>query len=201
MHCTQTLPGDFRELLHVDLQKDKKTAARLTLGSAAVTLLMLIVGLLLVPVRSLFSMEDGIGVYFLRFAVLIAGMIAYLVLHEFTHAAAMKAFGAGRLRFGFTGMYAYAGSEGDYFDKTAYRVIALAPLVVWTLLLTLLLAVTPESWFWVVYFIQIINVSGAAGDVYVTVRFAPLPDSILIRDTGVSMTVYDRGEERRTEAV
>ena len=46
--------------------------------------------------------------------------------------------------------------------------------------------------FWVVYMIQIINVSGAAGDLFVTVKFSRFSGSILIRDYGVGMTVYDK---------
>lgn len=44
--------------------------------------------------------------------------------------------------------------------------------------------------FWVVYFIQITNISGAAGDLYITFRFRKLPNDILINDTGVEMRVY-----------
>ena len=41
-----------------------------------------------------------------------------------------------------------------------------------------------------VWILQIANVSGAAGDVYVTLRLLRLPRDLLVRDTGVAMTVY-----------
>lgn len=187
-HCVQTLPGGYRELVHLDLQKDKKLALLVNGLGLAVMLVLLVVGHLLVSIR--YFISPGLGFYFLRLVVMLAGMFAYLVLHELTHAAAMKACGAGKLRFGFTGLYAYAGSEGDYFDKRAYRVIALAPLCVWLVLLTLLLLAVPREWFWVVWFIQINNIAGSVGDLYVTFRLLPLPGDILVRDTGVNMTVY-----------
>jgi hypothetical protein len=88
-------------------------------------------------------------------------------------------------------MYAYAGSEA-YFNKKSYIIIALAPVVIWGAVLGVLCAVLPQSWFWVVYLIQIGNISGAAGDFYVTFKFLKLPKDILVNDTGVAMTVYTK---------
>ena len=190
MHCTQTLPENYRELLSIDLQKDKKTALLVNMAAAGAMVVLALIGLLLVPFRTLLDFSQGFGLYFLRLGVLLAGMFAYIVLHELTHAAVMKAYGAKKLRFGFTGMYAFAGSEADYFAKRPYRHIALAPLVLWALIFGLLSALVPQEWFWVVWILQIANVSGAAGDVYVTLRLLRLPRDLLVRDTGVAMTVY-----------
>ncbi|MBQ7290862.1 MAG: hypothetical protein IJW76_03940, partial [Clostridia bacterium] len=60
--------------------------------------------------------------------------------------------------------------------------------------LSVLCAAVPESWFWIPYFIQIGNISGAAGDAYVTCKMAALPKDILVNDTGVAMTVYAEKE-------
>jgi hypothetical protein len=46
----------------------------------------------------------------------------------------------------------------------------------------------------VVYLIQMVNLSGAGGDIYVTFKFARLPRDILVRDTGVAMTVFAPSE-------
>ena len=61
--------------------------------------------------------------------------------------------------------------------------------------LAVVCAVVPPVWFWVPYFIQVANLSGAAGDLYVTARFRKLQDTILVNDTGVAMTVYDRSRQ------
>ncbi len=198
MHCIQVLPETCREILHIDLQHDKKAATVVNLAALLVSAVMAVIGHLFVPFRYFHAPEEGIAAAFLRLLVMIAGMFLYIVLHELTHAAAMKHYRAGKLRFGFTGLYAFAGSEGDYFDKSAYRVIALAPLAVWTLLLTPGLILAPRSWFWVLYFIQIANISGAAGDVYVTLRLHRFPDTIWVRDTGVDMTVYGSETQKAT---
>ncbi len=190
MHCIHSLPGGYRECLRIDLQKDRKAALLVNGAALLLTLLLLWGGNQLVPLRGTFA-ADGPGLRVLRIAVIVLGIVAYTVLHELTHAAVMKLCGAGKLRFGFTGAYAFAGSEGDYFNRRAYRLIALAPLVVWALLLSLTLAAVPRSWFWVIWFIQTMNLSGSAGDVYVTLRLLPLSDTVWIRDTGVELSVYD----------
>ena len=68
--------------------------------------------------------------------------------------------------------------------------IALAPIVIWGIFLTVLLILVPQSWFWAVYFIQLVNLSGAAGDLYVVWKFSGMRGDILIRDSGTDMTVY-----------
>jgi len=42
----------------------------------------------------------------------------------------------------------------------------------------------------VIFFLQITNISGAAGDIYVAAKFSRFPADILVKDTGVDMTVY-----------
>ena len=88
-------------------------------------------------------------------------------------------------------MYAFAGSD-DYYAKKPYIFIALAPIVVWGIVLAVINLLVPRQWFWMVYLIQVINLSGAAGDLFVTVKFSRLPKDILVRDYGVGMRVYSK---------
>ncbi len=191
MKAFESLPQGYREILSVDLQKNKKLM--LLVNGIAIVLagLMLAVGIRLVPVSTLFDMSAGMGAYFARFGVLLALLVLYMVLHELTHAAAMKLCGTKKVRFGFTGMYAFAGSD-DYYPKLPYIAIALAPIVLLGIIIAVVNALVPESWFWVVYIVQITNISGAGGDLYVTLRFAALPGDILVRDYGVGMHVYSK---------
>ena len=114
-----------------------------------------------------------------------------MVLHELVHGIAMKICGTKKVKYGFTGMYAFAGSQ-DFYNKKAYIYIALAPVVLWGSVLAVITPLVSAEWFWVVYMIQIINVSGAAGDLFVTVKFLRLPRDILIRDYGVGMKVFSK---------
>ncbi len=190
MNCAQSLPEGYRQILAIDLQKDKKTAWKVQGLSFALGAVLFGIGCCLVPFSVVLEHTRNLGGYLLRLGLLLGGMLLYLVFHELTHAAVMKAYGAKKLRFGFTGAYAFAGSLGDYFGKRAYRHIALAPLLVWTLVFGVLCALVPRDWFWVAWMLQLCNISGASGDIYVTLRLLREPPDLLVNDTGVSMTVY-----------
>lgn len=197
MKSVRALPEGYRELLSVDMKKDKKLAVLVN------ALSLLIAAVLGLPVHFFSIPFTSIGwggqkAYLIHVAVLFGGMFVYIILHELVHGIAMKLCGTKKVKYGFTGLYAFAGSD-DYYYKKPYIAIALAPIAVWGVILGIINALVPVEWFWVVYFIQLINLSGAAGDLYVTCKFAGLPKDILVRDYGVSMTVYAHGNDGSAE--
>ena len=191
MKAVETLPEGYRELYSVDLQKNKKVALLVNLLAIVIAVVLAVTMHFFVPISSLFDMQNGLGSYLIRFAALSVLMIVYMVLHELTHGIAMKICGTKKIKYGFTGLYAFAGSN-DYYNKKAYIFIALAPIVLWGVVLAIINPFVPLEWFWVVYMLQIINLSGAAGDLYVTVKFSGFPKDILIRDYGIGMTVFSK---------
>lgn len=191
MKAVETLPEGYREIYSVDLQKNKKVALLVNLLAFVIAVVLVVTMHFFVPISSLFDMQNGLGSYLIRFAALIVLMIVYMVLHELTHGIAMKICGTKKIKYGFTGLYAFAGSN-DYYNKQAYIFIALAPIVLWGVVLAIINPFVPLEWFWVVYMLQIINLSGAAGDLYVTVKFSGFPKDILIRDYGIGMTVFSK---------
>ena len=191
MKAVVTLPEEYKEFYSIDLQKNKKMSLRVNLLSVIIAVILFVPMHFLVPISSLFVMDKGLGSYVIRFIALIVLIITYMVLHELTHGIAMKICGTKKVKYGFTGLYAFAGSN-DYYDKKAYIFIALAPVVLWGLVIAIINPFVPIEWFWVVYIIQIINLSGAAGDLFVTVKFFGFPKDILIKDYGVGMTVFSK---------
>lgn len=191
MKALQTLPEGYKEIFYVNLQKNKKTAFLINTVAVIIGLVMGIFMHFHVSIATLFDMEKGLGAYSLRFASLLILNLIYIILHELVHGITMKICGTKKVKYGFTGIYAFAGSS-DYYDKRNYIIIALAPVVFWGIVLAAINAFVPESWFWVVYFIQISNISGAAGDMYVTLKFSKMPKDILITDNGVGMKVYSK---------
>ena len=189
MKAIEALPENYGEIYSLNLQKDKRTAVIVNLLAFAIAAVMAVAMNFFVSVTSAFDMSEGIAGYFLRFAALIILMVLYMVLHELVHGIAMKLCGTKRVEYGFTGLYAFAGSE-DYYDKKSYIFIALAPIVLWGTVLAAVNFFVPTEWFWIVYMIQLINISGAAGDLFVAVKFSRLPKDILIQDSGVSMRVF-----------
>ena len=189
MKAVEKLPEDYGEIYSIDLQKDKKAALAVNLIALLIAAALVVPMLFVVPISALFSMESGMLDYSLRFVALLLLSVLYMVLHELVHGAAMKICGTKKVKYGFTGMYAFAGSS-DYYDKRSYIFIALAPVVLWGIVIALINPFVSAEWFWVVYFLQITNLSGAAGDLFVTVRFSRMPKDILVRDHGVGMTVF-----------
>ncbi len=183
------LPEGYREIFRIDLQKDRKTALLVNGIAILIAVPMIVIGAVFVPFSALFDLSEGLMAYLGKLAVLILGLILYMILHEAVHGVCMKRFVNTKVHYGFTGIYAYAGSTA-YFNKKSYIIIALAPVVIWGIVLLAINCVASMSWFWCVYIIQVCNVSGAAGDVYVTYKFLKMPEDILINDTGVAMTVY-----------
>jgi len=196
MRTVMELPAGCVPIDEIDLQKDKKLLL-LVNGLALVILLAFgIPGHMLVPVSTIHDTADGVGMMLLRVGVMLVGVVAYIILHELVHGVFIKKYSGEPAFYGFTGTYAYAGSKA-YFAKKDYFVIALAPVVFWGVVLAVLNPLVPRSWFWVVYFIQLTNLSGAAGDLYVVWRFSRLPQNVLIQDHSVSMVVYAPVAEKK----
>lgn len=191
MKALHSLPDGYRQVYSLNMQKDKKLMLLINGMALVIGVIMAVPMHFVVSVLTLFDMEQGIGAYALRFVVLMAGVVIYIILHELVHGIAMKLCGTKKVKYGFAGTYAFAGST-DYYDKKNYFFIALAPVILWGVVLAILNVFVPEQWFWVVYYIQIANVSGAAGDLYVTVKFSKMPKDILVTDSGVEMKVYSK---------
>jgi len=189
MQNTTMLPEGYSEIFRMDLQQDKKKMLLVNGLALLITAVMLIPALFIVPIRTMFDMEAGVGLYFLRWGGLLVGIVLYMVLHELVHGVFMRHYSGVKPTYGYKGVYAYAGSQA-YFNKRTYIIIALAPVVVWGIVLLILNLTAGPEWFWMIYLIQMTNISGAAGDMYVTWRFSGMPKDILVQDSGVAMKVY-----------
>ncbi len=191
MKSLQNLPEEYAEIYSVNLQKNKKIAVFVNVLAIVIAVVMTVPMHFYIPITKLFDMQQGLLSYSIRFIVLSISAALYMVLHELIHGITMKYFGTKKVKYGFTGMYAFAGSD-DYYDKRSYITIALAPVIVFAVVFAILNAVVPAQWFWVVYILQVVNISGAAGDLFVTIKFSKMPKDILVFDYGIGMTVYSK---------
>ena len=132
MKAISHLPTGYRQIDSIDLQKDKKAALTVNALALLIGAAMILGANLFVPITSLFTGSDSLTVG-LRFLVLGVSIFAYLFLHELVHGIVMKALGTKKVRYGFTGLYAFAGSD-DYYDKSGYLTVALAPILTLSLI-------------------------------------------------------------------
>lgn len=183
MYATQTLPDNCRKLCDIDLEKNKKQYAIVNVLSLVLALIVLVPVWLLAPEGAEFVHELS------SLLLLLAGMIGYIFLHEAVHGVCFWAYSKQKPHFGWKNVYAYAASD-CYYRKGPYLVIGLAPVVLWGVVLALMAVLLPVEWYWPVQLIQIINLSGAAGDLYVTWLLSRMPKDIWVTDSGISMQVY-----------
>ncbi len=198
MKSCSVLPENYIQRTVIDLEKDKKAFWFVNILSLVIAAVMVAIGVWAVPLDLEPDADNFVLELLLPLIVLLAGIFAYIVLHEAVHGVFMYAFSRVRPRFGFKLVFAYAGSEA-YFDKIRYIVIALAPVVFWGMVLLIIDLFCKGIWFWVFYIIQVCNVGGAAGDLYVTAKILRMPKDILIQDTGTQMTVFAPVQEKREE--
>ena len=191
MKAFESLPEGYKEIYSVDLQKNKRLAILINSLALLFGIALAVPMHFFVPITTLFSMDKGFFTYVLKFAVLLVLTFVYIILHECVHGIAMKICGTKKVKYGFTGIYAFAGSD-DYYGKKPYIFIALAPVVLWGVVLLAVNILVSYEWFWVIYLIQITNLTGAVGDLYVTAKFSRMPKDILVTDCGVSMKVFSR---------
>ena len=179
MKAVKTLPENYKQIFAVDLQKDKKMMILINVIAIVIAVVLAVPMHFHISIATLFDMSFGLVAYAVRFVVLLAALVVYMVLHELVHGISMKMCGTEKVKYGFTGMYAFAGSE-DYYDKRSYIFIALAPVVLWGVVIGIVNAFVSPAWFWVLYILQITNLSGAAGDLYVTVKFSKFPRPLAV---------------------
>lgn len=188
---TFTLPAGYKQIAKIDLMNNKRQFLVVNIGAIIIAAVMFLAALFWHPV-SIKLAEGGIWLLLAKIIIFIAAVLVYMVCHELVHGFFIKLFSGKKAKYGLGLGYAFAGSEA-YFNKVSYVIIALSPIVFWGLVLLILNILFP-AWFWVIYGVQIINVSGAMGDFYVTYRMFCLPKAILVQDTGTAMTVFDAVE-------
>lgn len=187
MKTTTQLPDHYRLLQAIDLEKNKRQMIIVNVLSVIVAVVAVIPMVLGAPEGAAFI--RGLP----EMLMLLGGMFVYIILHEAVHGVCFWGFSRQKPRFGWKSAYAYAASDA-YYPKGPYLTIALAPVVLWGVVLGVLAAVLPAQWYWLVQMIQLINLSGAAGDIYVTWLLSRMPADILVQDAGVAMQVFGPGE-------
>jgi hypothetical protein len=185
MNKTQ-LPEGYLEIKRINLRKNKKHFRIVNLLSLIIALIMFILGMLIQP----FDYQNRL-VNWPQALTILLSIMPFVILHEMIHGILMYLFSKVRPHFGIGLSYAYAGSKA-YFKKTPYIIISLAPVVIIGIIFIIANFLVSKSWFWVVYFIQILNLSGAAGDIFVTTSIIKLPADVLTIDSGTEMVFYSK---------
>lgn len=121
----------------------------------------------------------------------VLAIVIVLPLHELIHGIAIALVGH-KARYGFKldkGVL-YATADQALFRKREYMLVALAPIVVITVLGMALMLIVPWGWAYFVALGVIINAGGAIGDLWMAYMLARYPRTALVRDLEDGFVIY-----------
>ena len=117
--------------------------------------------------------------------IVIVLMFVVLSVHELCHGLVFQAFGA-HPKYGIDlgkGV-AFASAKESYFTRDAYLIVALAPLVIISMLCVIAMALTGGEARFVAALMGTINAGSAVGDLWFTLVCLRYPRDLLVRDFG-----------------
>ena len=180
----------YKECTKIDLVKNKKEALLVNIYGIIIMVVMAVfIPLLIMGGIIEFNLETTFPLFFI---VLIISLILYIPLHEIVHGIVLKKYTDEKLSFGWKLVYAYCGSKEAVVDRKEYYAVALAPLLVFSVVFISLMVLNPSlSLVW--YVMEIMNVSGSVGDIYVSIKLRKEKSrDILITDSGTDMSFWSR---------
>lgn len=180
----------YKECTKIDLVKNKKEALLVNIYGIIIMVVMAVfIPLLIMGGIIEFNLETTFPLFFI---VLLISLILYIPLHEIVHGIVLKNYTDEKLSFGWKLVYAYCGSKEAVVNRKEYYAVALAPLLVFSVVFISLMVLNPSlSLVW--YVMEIMNVSGSVGDIYVSVKLRKEKSrDILITDSGTDMSFWSR---------
>ena len=180
----------YKECTKIDLVKNKKEALLVNIYGIIIMVVMAVfIPLLIMGGIIEFNLETTFPLFFI---VLLSSLILYIPLHEIVHGIVLKKYTDEKLSFGWKLVYAYCGSKEAVVDRKEYYAVALAPLLVFSVVFISLMVLNPSlSLVW--YVMEIMNVSGSVGDIYVSIKLRKEKSrDILITDSGTDMSFWSR---------
>jgi hypothetical protein len=198
MHAVQSLPETYHALKTLDIAKSPGLLFGLNVAGLVV---LVISGWLFTAAVFWLRPEDAaaqmrfISVHSLiELIVLIFSILgltaANLILHEAIHGIFFWIFTRSRPKFAFRGVYAYAAAPGWFLSRNAYLITGLAPLVLISLAGLMVIWLVPASALLAVWFVLIMNASGAVGDLFTTLWVLRQNPRSYFQDLGDNITHY-----------
>lgn len=189
-HVQKDLPQEYRKAFCFQVMEELETLRELSRLEILITAVMILIGVNLVPVSSFVEREKFLLVI-VKGILAVGSVIVYLGLHEYTHIMIMHLFGAKTAKIKMDSSMVCTSCE-EYFDRFAYFLVLFSPLVLWGIVLALVCAVIPQSWFWVSFPILIANFAGASSDMFAAYQLIKIKGQVLVKDEGIVLTIYEK---------
>lgn len=184
------LPQGYKEVYCIDAKKTSVGVIMNLIGFAIAA--VLIVGITLAKFKLSFDIKLEIEtlIALLSFCCCV---FAYLVIHELTHGLFYKILTKQKLRFGLTLTVAYCGLKEGYVNKKTCLLAVLAPLVIHSVWMILLIIFLPAN-IWVLTVIALfgIHFGGCVGDMWVAFMLIfRFNSTVLTCDDGPCQRFYE----------
>ena len=164
------------------------------------TLALFAFGFFFTALHTLFTGEVGFNFDFTSgtILILVALFIGTVILHELIHGVFMSIYG-GKPSYGagiahYILPYFYTTTK-TVFLRNQFIVIAIAPLVVISMVGIGLMAALPSIAHWI-FILLVLNASGAVGDLWVTRNVLRCPKQVLLEDRKNGLIIYGKETDK-----
>ena len=181
------LPAGYAAVYAIDA-KNKKTGLLLNAAGLVVTAIVLVLSALLIRPTDFFG-----NFSLVKYFIVLAVMLLYIVLHELTHGAAYKLLTHRKLTFGISSTAAWCGVPEIWVYRKTALVSLLAPFVVFSIVFGAAVFFFKDPADRMVAFaVFALHVGGCAGDLWDTFLYLTRfkDPSTLMQDTGPKQTFW-----------
>ncbi len=193
------LPADYHEVRYILLTDDRLLLRLNLLAVIPLVAMIVLMGVWWVVASGGRDASGDTGIVW--WIAVIGILLIVLPLHEIIHGITISAFGH-RARYGakLSKGVLYATAENALFRRNEYLAVALAPLVVITLLAMGLMLILPQGWAYYVGIAAVFNAGGAIGDLWAVGVVARYPASALVRDEADGFRIFASIDSDSTES-
>lgn len=188
MYCYKEKPEKLKTEHVIDPEGDKKLRLYLSLGAVGLAAVLVGIGCIFVPIAKLYDV-GGVGRFILRAVLIVFMAVAYYCVHELVHSYVLKRLTGITAKIVFEKYHAHCVSD-TVFTLKGYLIYCFAPVVIIGVVLLILNIVLSDKFFWQVYIIQIINIAGAAGELYAAYRLIKERKELAVQDDGVKLAYW-----------
>jgi hypothetical protein len=183
LHDTDELPRTYREHRTIDFKKDKKF-------TVAVQGLFVLIALVAVGVAVLLELPlETDWRPILTIPATLFACLLYMAAHEATHGVVLQLITKVRPSYAVRFPFLTTGNHA-YLTRRSAVVVALAPSVIWGIVLVAALLTLPGDFLLTAYVLLALNFAGSAGDfVEVYVVSGQRPDA-LVQDDGGKLRIF-----------
>lgn len=183
---SERLPSGYRVHRTIDLKREKEFA-RAVQGVFVLTALLAVAALLVFDLPLASGWSPVVTV-----AVTLPALLLYMSLHEATHGVAVRLLTKTRPTYEVRFPFLTTASRA-YLTRRSFIIVALAPCIIWGIVLGVALIMLPADWRLTVYILMALNFAGSGGDFVLTAVVGREQSDVLVQDDGVKVSIYAPG--------